>query len=909
MTDEGSDLVALGQSPAIALIKTGTLNDDDGVAGVSAGDTISYAFTVTNTGNVTLSGVTVDDPLVTVSGGPVSLAPGAVDTTSFTATYTITQADIDAGEVPNTATVTGTAPAGGTVTDEGSDLVALGQVPGMALVKTGVLDDADGNGLANVGETISYDFEVTNTGNVTLTGVSIADPLPGLSAISPASAEIAVGASVVFTATYAITQADIDAGEVFNSAVASSNEAPDSPADETVPLPQGPELTLLKTASFNDENGDGFGDAGETVSYAFTVTNSGTVTVTDITIDDPMTGLVLSGGPIPSLAPGESDATTFTATYALTQQDIENGVVTNIAIAVGEDPDGDEVRDESDDPETVEPDDPTDEPIPAAPSFDIGVTVDEPVVTAVLLVDPDTGETIEVTSYSPQELTYTVTVPNTGNVTLVNPELTFTVTQTAGDGTATVVDPFVITNGTLANPSDPSYPSEVVRVVLVGGDTDGDGELDVDETWVYQIVIAIDAQTAAESTQPGRGALTGTGTFVADDVRPQSASLEPQSDDDQTQVDIELTSPASPGNDLDIVKTTPRDTVRAGDIVPWFITVTNNLAGPERVDVIDTLPTGFSYREGTATVDGVAVTPIVSGNRVSLTGVTVPGAGSVTVRLDTLVGGRVRPGQYVNRAIFVDDGGGSEEATASVIVGAEPVFDCGTVIGKVFDDVNQNGYQDGYDSVDGLFSSQGTAPVGLVMSDDIFAGGKFGKGAKYTPPPAPAKAEKGIPGVRLVTVDGKIITTDEHGRFHVGCADLPRDGIGSNFLLKLDTRSLPSGYRLTTENPRVVRLTAGKMTKMNFGATISRLVRIDIADNAFVPGTNDPKPAFIAALGRSVPKFADQPVTVRISYRQRGEQRATINQRSRNVERLLRQYWQKSGKYRLMIEKTVQRSR
>ena len=85
---------------AIALEKTGVYEDADADGVQDAGDRIRYSFTVTNTGNVTLSDVRVTDPLVTVSGGPLaSLAPGASDATTFSAVYTLTQADIDAGSV------------------------------------------------------------------------------------------------------------------------------------------------------------------------------------------------------------------------------------------------------------------------------------------------------------------------------------------------------------------------------------------------------------------------------------------------------------------------------------------------------------------------------------------------------------------------------------------------------------------------------------------------------------------------------------------------------------------------------------------------------------------------------------------------------------------------------------------
>ncbi|MEZ5191697.1 MAG: GEVED domain-containing protein [Nocardioides sp.] len=97
--------------PAITVDKqAGPINDLDG-NGADAGDTINYSFVVTNTGQTTLTSVGVTDPKVgTVSCPATTLAPGA--STTCTATYTITQADVNAGQVVNTATATGTPPTG-----------------------------------------------------------------------------------------------------------------------------------------------------------------------------------------------------------------------------------------------------------------------------------------------------------------------------------------------------------------------------------------------------------------------------------------------------------------------------------------------------------------------------------------------------------------------------------------------------------------------------------------------------------------------------------------------------------------------------------------------------------------------------------------------------------------------------
>ncbi len=106
-----------------------------------------------------------------------------------------------------------------------------------------------------------------------------------------------------------------------------------SASDSTsTPITPGPAITLVKTAGTPSGN-----TAGDTIDYAFLVTNTGNVTLDPVTVDDPKVGTVLC--PVTTLAPGAS--TTCTATYALTQADVDAGVVDNSATAYGNPPGGD----------------------------------------------------------------------------------------------------------------------------------------------------------------------------------------------------------------------------------------------------------------------------------------------------------------------------------------------------------------------------------------------------------------------------------------------------------------------------------------------------------------------------------------------------------------------------------------
>jgi len=106
--------------PCIAIVKDGALDvGGDGVA--TPGDLINYTFDVSNCGQVTLTNVSVIDPLVAPitcpSGNPIpSMDPGGMET--CTGSYAITQADIDAGVRDNLATATGDPPTGPPVTDD-----------------------------------------------------------------------------------------------------------------------------------------------------------------------------------------------------------------------------------------------------------------------------------------------------------------------------------------------------------------------------------------------------------------------------------------------------------------------------------------------------------------------------------------------------------------------------------------------------------------------------------------------------------------------------------------------------------------------------------------------------------------------------------------------------------------------
>ncbi|WP_243228965.1 DUF11 domain-containing protein [Microbacterium sp. CIAB417] len=512
------------QEPAIRVVKSATPTSEEEFV---LGQNVTYSFVVTNTGNVTLTDVVVSEGEFSGTGelsdvvcpvGASSLAPGA--SVTCTATYEVTQEDVDAGSITNAATATGTPPNGEPPVSPESEVTIPSEEPAPALT---IDKEADVETITAAGETIEYSFLVTNTGNVTLTDVVVSEgEFSGTGELSdvvcPAGASsLAPGASVTCTATYDLTQEDVDAGSITNAATATGTPPnpvtppPVSPSDEvTVDVPAAPALTIDKEADVETITA-----AGETIEYSFLVTNTGNVTLTDVVVSEgefsgtgELSDVVCPAG-ASSLAPGAS--VTCTATYDVTQEDVDAGSITNAATATGTPPN----------PVT---------PPPVSPSDDVTVDIPaNPAITVVKSADEAAHADIAVG----QEITYSFLVTNTGNVTLAD---------------------VVVTEGEFSGAGDLSEivcPDDASRLAPAG---------QITCTATYTVVQAdVDAGTVTNTA-------TATGTPPTGE-----APVSPES---------EVTVPSVPAPGLDVVKTASverANTVGQSITYSFLVTNTGNL--------------------------------------------------------------------------------------------------------------------------------------------------------------------------------------------------------------------------------------------------------------------------------------------------------------------------------------------
>jgi uncharacterized repeat protein (TIGR01451 family) len=316
-----------------------------------------------------------------------------------------------------------------------------------------------------------------------------------------------------------------------------------------------------------------------------------------------------------------------------------------------------------------------------------------------------------------------------------------------------------------------------------------------------------------------------------------------------------------------ITKSTPLVNVARGQLVPYVITIANGVAvNLSNVIVVDRPPPGFRYVEGSARLDDAPVEPVITGRELAWHGLSITADGHHTLKLLLAIGSGVGEGEFVNRAQAMSAVTGramSAEAAARVRIVPDPALDCTDVIGKVFDDANRNGLQD-----DG---------------------------------------ERGIAGARVATARGLVAMTDQYGRFHITCAVTPRDGRGSNFVLKLDDRTLPSGFRASTSALQVKRATRGKALEFEFGASIHRVIGLDLADPVFEPGTADIRPLWRPRLELLLTELRKAPAVLRLSYLADLEEPRLVELRVNAVRKEIMNAWDPSaeGGYELAVEHEV----
>ncbi|HEV3364570.1 MAG TPA: hypothetical protein VG795_10630 [Acidimicrobiia bacterium] len=457
------------------------------------GEQVPYTFTVKNTSVLlAASNLSVTDPKIGNVTCPINRL-GNGKTMECTGTYTVTQADLDAGRIVNTATVTGTL---GTkpVTEVSNEVV----VPAIYDPALSVVKASTTTSFNTVGQLIPYTFTVTNVGNVTLHDVGLNDSKvtdPGC----PVS-ELRPGEVTVCSGTYRVTQQDLNAGSIANQATAAGK----TPANidvvaksnlHVISAIASPQIAIVKSTKATH-----YAKAGEAITYTFTVTNTGNQDVSDIKVTDPLLGGTVCT--LETLTPGTQDSCSKSRTT--TAADLDAGRISNVAAAAGTSP-----------AETAVIADSNRIVVPAVYSPQLA------------MVKSSTSAALEGVG---TKIPYEFTVINTGNVTVENVKITDArvsdlscpQTRLALGERMTCTANYTVTQADLD-------AGQVVNQATVGGDVPASGKK-LDPTPSNEVIVrtaAANPDVQGAVTQPGgtgvapapEGQLPRTGGNVTTELR------------------------------------------------------------------------------------------------------------------------------------------------------------------------------------------------------------------------------------------------------------------------------------------------------------------------------------------------------------------------------------------------------
>ncbi len=320
-----------------------------------AGDEIQYKFSIQNIGLGTLSNLYILDGLLplgrAVCPESVTLYPYATPVVC-SGVYTLSQDDIDFGEIHNSATLFGTPvkfPGDMMKLDSDYNVAKIDRFPEISITTSGTLTSSSSHPYE--GDDVNWSFGVHNDGNVVLKIFTVSDSMGNK--VTCNTTALSPGDGAACSSISQVTQGDIEKGEVSNvglvtampnwvdaTGINTQNEA-------TVYLTGHPALRLEKSASFSIDSGGGFAsfvDEGDIVTFTITVENKGNRILQDVVVHDPSqaAALAVMASSCPGFQPTmpgaillPSQTISCTWPWTLTQTDVDSGTWENVASASG----------------------------------------------------------------------------------------------------------------------------------------------------------------------------------------------------------------------------------------------------------------------------------------------------------------------------------------------------------------------------------------------------------------------------------------------------------------------------------------------------------------------------------------------------------------------------------------------
>lgn len=717
--------------------------------------------------------------------------------------------------------------------------------------------DEDGSGTVSLGDTLTYTVTLANTSTSgDLANVVVSDPK-----ITPATqtcASVAPGAACVLTGTYVVTAADVAAGSIRNTAVATSPACPAGSTEPscttTIDTPTTRRVIDAVDDSYAGING-GEGNPNAGNAYTGNDTLNGQPVEPSLitgTVTTPATPI--NGGPVPTLdpamgvvsVPAGTPAGSYTITYQICEKadpaNCDTAIITVAVMApriIANDDTHTGIDSATGNPSAGNAY--ADDTLNGRPIIDVSLITGTVTIPAtpinggpVPTLDTTTGS-VHVPPGTPAG-TYVITyqiceVLNPTNcdpatITVeVQSNVELRVTKTAGVrevrigdlvqyrlavenvGTTDLVDGSIV--------DMPAAGFSYVEGSLVSGDADGMATASGGRPLRFSGLDVPAGRKVALVYVMRVGAGVRPGTHIN-----QAQAYSPQGEPVSNVATAEVVLAADPLLDDSLV----------------FGTVFNDRDGDGWQDSAElsgvSVRGGFAaqaYIAGSTTVDrGAGPQPQADTGASMLRGIDLGRISGRQSVADPVAAHRVVIRQRLRELAFTDD---------FVLTSAQGTTvrmdkDGRTVVGK------------SGDAAKGLNAAAPTV-------ERLVGQGEGGYVVDYVISNAGID-ERGIPGVRIASVEGLLIETDQFGRYHLAGVDGGAWERGRNFILKVDPSTLPAGAGFTTDNPVLRRATPGVPVRFDWGVKLperiieggSEKIELEMGEVFFAPGSAEVRERF-----------------------------------------------------------------
>lgn len=326
------------------------------------GDVIRYTITVTNNGGKTFSGVTVEEQLsgctitngdgYTVQGNKAVITGDITQgrTVTINAEYTVSQSDYSTQIVNSVITKDDDA---FSVTTKAKAAIPAARKVSIAGNKNITSVGTGDSGEYFTYDTVTYDIDVQNDGNITLNNIAVAELLDGCKLLSGSGytlqgtnqaniTQMLPGASVKIGASYQIPESDLGKASIVNSVTIDSDET-ESKTINAMAFSVSSELRALIAEITITNQGTGNGGVfvvGDTVIFNIAVTNKGALTYTNTTITEQLDRCIIqsgsgytveSDGKVARIASiSQNGVVNITAHFVITQADLGQTIINSI---------------------------------------------------------------------------------------------------------------------------------------------------------------------------------------------------------------------------------------------------------------------------------------------------------------------------------------------------------------------------------------------------------------------------------------------------------------------------------------------------------------------------------------------------------------------------------------------------